>query len=165
MSIRCNVAGVVGLIFLGIPASGVAANISESGEGSGYWTTRSVIFFEVADVEKLSSEEYFHGTHRLQVRPKATLSGTFDSSRFPTLELGCWICGRTSSCTTIPKKGSHFVGVIRKRDYDPYDHVVASSHLTFMPKGSGLVEVKDFSDPLVAKILGNLQSLRRKFPF
>jgi hypothetical protein len=54
------------------------------------------------------------------------------------------------------------VAVISKREGEFF---IEPSILTFMPKGKGLVEVKDFSDPLVVEIMGNLQELRRKFPF
>ncbi len=150
------------LIVLGPLRIASAGLLTHTGEEPEFWTTHSVIFAEVIEVEKLPSDEFRQGSHRLQVRPKATLTGNFDSARMPNLELGAWFVAFDCTCLSPPAKGRYIVAVIQKQDGD---YFVEASLLTFMPKGAGLVEVKDFSDPLVAEVMNNLQVLRRRFPF
>jgi hypothetical protein len=150
------------LMLVSLPAMTLAGLGTDSGEEPGYWNTHSMIFAEVVGVERITHGDYKHGTHHLQVRPKATLTGSFDSSRLPTLELSAWFGGFDCNHLTPPTKGRYIVAVIRK---DVGEYFLASSILKFMPDGNDFVEVKDFSDPLVAEIFHKVQAIRRISPW
>lgn len=156
----CSIFGFI-VVLLGSFAPLYAGQIAESGEGSGYWKTHSVIYAKVTHVKTVTHDAYLSGTHRLEVQPLATLAGHFDCARMPKLELGVWVDCRVSSCRTVTRKDAYIVVVIRERD----GYFVPSSHLKFMPEGSGLIEVEGFTDPQVGIIRDNLQRVRSKLPF
>ena len=149
------------LILFLVPTCGFAGHVSRTGEEVGYWTTHSVIFAKVSGVERLETEEFMLGTHRLQVQPKATLAGNFDSALYSPLDVGIWISPWFSNCQKVPESGFVLL-VIQKRGED---YFVTPCTLTYMPNSSGIVEVEGFTDPLVEETMKSLQSVRRSSPF
>jgi hypothetical protein len=150
------------LTFL-IPSLTFAGNIDvrSTGEEVGYWSTHSVIYAKVTGTERLTSEEYMLGTHRLQVLPQATLAGNFDSALYSTLDLGVWVSPWISNCPK-PPESAFVLLVIQKRGED---HFVSPCMPTYMPKASSIVEVEGFTDPLVEETIESLRSVRRRSPF
>ncbi len=66
------------LTFLVLQANAIAGIAIRRGNEVGFWTKYSVILAEIAKVEVISKDRASKGTHSLQVKPKATLSGNFD---------------------------------------------------------------------------------------
>jgi hypothetical protein len=128
-----------------------------------FWKTHSIVFGEVTSVERLGRGQHSKGTHRVSLRPEATLAGRFDPGLHRELALNVWVGPRTSSIRDPPRPKQKVILVVWNKGGSL---IVPAAFAPFMPNAAALAPVSGFADPEVEKTLSAIQRIRAmKAPF
>lgn len=111
-----------------------------------YWNTRSIVYARVKQVTRNQETRKL----TVQLRPSATLAGSFDPSQLQDLVVEVVVSPLSSSVPTTPLADTNVVALIHNRNGA---YSITSKVAKFFPNGCPILVVKDLSDKRIEELI------------
>ena len=125
----------------------------DRGTEPAYWSNRSVVYAEILRVDDVKLRQ-----SRVTFRALATLTGRFDSARNALLQVDVYYGASVSAIKDPPRRGTRTLIVLHESKEGVVR--VSSNFTAYMPNEAAIMEVDNFEDPRVARLISRLSELR-----
>jgi len=139
------------------PPTAAGMHYTQSGLESGFWDRGSVVYAEVASVEKNDG----NGRAVLRLGILSSISGPLDAANVGELSADVWYGLIGTSVRRLPEKGARVIAFVETRKDGTF--LVPPSNLRFMPDFAAMFVVKNFDSPDVRKLINVLRNLRKGY--